>query len=74
MNETNKTVLIIACVVAVALLVLLGGGAITGTMMSAGSGMTGSGTMGGIGWMWIPASIMLGLVVLLLWAIFAQKK
>lgn len=72
MNETNKTALIIAVIVAVALLLLLGGGAMTGTTMS--GGMIGSGTMGGIGWMWIPASLMLGLVVLLVWAIFGQKK
>lgn len=72
MNETNKTALVIVFVVAVALLLLLGGGAMTGTTMS--GGMMGSGTMGGIGWMWIPASLMLGLVVLLVWAIFGQKK
>lgn len=72
MNETNKTALVIAFVVAVALLLLLGGGAMTGTTMS--GGMMGSGTMGGIGWMWIPASLMFGLVVLLVWAIFGQKK
>lgn len=72
MNATNKTALVIVFVVAVALLLLLGGGAMTGTTMS--GGMMGSGTMGGIGWMWIPASLMLGLVVLLVWAIFGQKK
>tara|TARA_R110001583_G_scaffold190141_1_gene354184 strand:- start:223 stop:393 length:171 start_codon:yes stop_codon:yes gene_type:complete len=56
----------------VALLLLLGGGALAGTTMS--GGMMGSGTMGGIGWMWIPALLMFSLVVLLVWAIFGQKK
>lgn len=72
MNETNKPALVIAFVVAVVLLLLLVGGAMTGTTMS--GGMMGSGTMGGIGWMRIPASLILGLVVLLVWAIFGQKK
>tara|TARA_R110001583_G_scaffold189879_1_gene353670 strand:- start:219 stop:437 length:219 start_codon:yes stop_codon:yes gene_type:complete len=72
MSATNKTALVIAFAVAVALLLLLGGGAMTGTTMR--GGMMGSGTMGGIGWMWIPASLMFGLVVLLVWAIFRQKK
>lgn len=72
MNETNKTALVIAFVVAVVLLLLFGGGVMTGTTMS--GGMMGNGAMGGIGWMWIPALLMLGLVVLLVWAIFGQKK
>lgn len=72
MNETNKIVLGIAVVVALALLLLLGGGVMTGVTMS--GGMMGSGTMGGVGWMWLPASLMLGLVVLLVWAIIGQKK
>lgn len=72
MNNANKAALVIAFVVAVALLLLLGGGAMTGTTMS--GGMMGSGTMGGIGWMWIPASLVLALVVLLVWVIFGQKK
>jgi hypothetical protein len=72
MNETNKTALVIAFVVAMALLLLLGGGAMTGTTMS--GGMMGSGTMGGIGWMWLPTLLILGLGALLAWVIFAQKK
>ncbi len=72
MNETNKTSIVIAFVVAVALLLLLGGGAMTGTTMS--GGMMGSGTMGGIGWMWIPTLLVLGLGVLLARVVFAQKK
>ncbi len=59
MNATRKTTLIIAFVVVVALFLLFGGGAMTGTMMS--SGMMGSGSMGGINWMWIPTLLTLGL-------------
>jgi hypothetical protein len=36
--------------------------------------MMGNGAMGGISWMWIPALLALGLGVLLVWAIFGQKK
>ncbi len=72
MNETSKTVLVISFVVAVVLLLLLGGGAMTGATMS--GGMMGSGTMGGIGWMWIPTLLILVLGVLLALLIFAKKK
>jgi hypothetical protein len=72
MNETNKTVLGIAFAVVVVLLLLFGGGAMSGATLS--GGMMGNGTMGGISWMWIPAALMLGLGVLLVWAIVGQKK
>ncbi len=72
MNATNKTALGIALAVTVVLLLLFGGGAMSGATMS--GGMMGNGTMGGIGWMWIPAVLSLGLGVLLVWAIFGQKK
>lgn len=67
MNGTNKTALVIALAVVVALLLLFGGGTLSG-------GMMGNGTMGGIGWMWIPAFLMLGLGILLAWVIFGPKK
>jgi hypothetical protein len=70
MDATNKTVRGIAFVVV--LLVLLGGGAMSGATLS--GGMMGNGAMGGISWMWIPALLALGLGVLLVWAIFGQKK
>jgi hypothetical protein len=72
MNATNKTALVIAFAIAVVLLLLFGGGAMSGATLS--GGMMGNGTMGGISWMWIPAVLMLGLGVLLVWAIFGQKK
>lgn len=72
MNATNKTALVLAFVLAVVLLLLFGGGTMTGATLS--GGMMGNGTMGGIGWMWIPTSLVLGLGVLLAWVIFGQKK
>ncbi len=72
MNETNKTALVIAFAIAVVLLLLFGGGTMTGATLS--GGMMGNGAMGGIGWMWIPTLLMLGLGVLLAWVIFGQKK
>jgi len=71
MNATRKTTLIIAFVVVVVLFLLFGGGAMTGTVMN--GGMMGSGYMGGISWMWIPALLTLGLGVLLGWLIFSRK-
>jgi hypothetical protein len=71
MNETNKTGLVIAFVVVVALFLLFGGGAMTGATLS--GGMMGSGSMGGISWMWIPTLITVGLGILLGWAIFRKK-
>lgn len=78
MNETNKTAFVIAFAVVVALLLLFGGGMMTGTTMSGGmmgnGGMIGGEGMGGISWMWIPTVLVLGLGVLLAWLIFGQKK
>ena len=72
MNTATKTVLVVAFAIAVVLLLLFGGGAMTGTMMS--GGMMGHGTMGGVSWMWIPTLLVLGLGVPLGWVIFGQKK
>lgn len=72
MNATNKTALVIVFSIVVVLLLLFGGGAMTGATLS--GGMMGSGTMGGISWIWIPTLLMLGLGALLVWAIFGQKK
>jgi len=82
MNESSKTPLVIALVVVVVLFLIFGGGAMTGSMM--GGGMMGSGGIGGyrmghgwinggISWMWIPASLSLGLGILLGWLIFGKK-
>ena len=71
MNATNKTALVIAFAVVVILLLLFGGGAMTGATLS--GGMMGNGAMGGVSWIWIPTVLMLGLGVLLVWAIFEKK-
>jgi hypothetical protein len=72
MNATNKTALVIAFALVLVLLLLFGGGAMSGATLS--GGMMGNGVMGGISWMWIPVVLMLGLGVLLVWIIFEQKK
>ena len=72
MNATNKTALVIAFAVVLVLLLLFGGGAMSGATLS--GGMMGTGAMGGINWMWIPTLLMVGLGVLLVWIIFEQKK
>jgi hypothetical protein len=71
MNTTNKTVLIIAFIIVIVLFLLFGSGAMTGTTW--GGGMMGNGMMGGISWMWIPTVIILGIGILLGWAIFGKK-
>ena len=72
MNENNKTALVIAFVIVLALLLLFGGGTMTGATLS--GGMMGNGAMGGISWMWIPTLLMVGLVALFIWIIFGEKK
>ena len=72
MNATTKTALVIAFAVVVVLFLLFGGGTMTGGTLS--GGMMGNGAMGGIGWMWIPTLLILGLGVLLVLVIFGQKK
>jgi hypothetical protein len=69
--DATKTVLVIAFIVAAALLLLFGGGMGTGTMM--GGGMMGSASVGGIGWMWLPALLVVILGVVL-FAVFFGKK
>ncbi|MGI8400798.1 MAG: hypothetical protein ACR2NS_04215 [Gemmatimonadaceae bacterium] len=71
MNDTAKTVLVIAFVAVVLLFLLFGGGMATGAMMS--GGMMGGGRMGGLSWMWIPTLLTLGLGILLGWAILGKK-
>lgn len=55
MDKNNKTALIIAFIIVLALL-------LSGAMLS--GGMMGNGAMGGISWMWIPTLLMVGLVAL----------
>jgi hypothetical protein len=72
MDATTKTALGIAFAIVVVLLLLFGGGTMTGATMS--GGMMGNGSMGGISWMWMPTLLMLGLGALLVWVIFGQKN
>ena len=71
MHATSKTTLVIAFVVVALLLLLFGGGMMTGTTMS--GGMRGSGSMGGISWMWIPTLLVVVLGVVLFSAISGKK-
>ena len=72
MNATTRTALGIAFAVVVVLLLLFGGGTMTGATMR--GGMMGNGAMNGISWMWIPAVLVLGLGALLVWVMFGRKK
>ena len=72
MNATTRTALGIAFAVVVVLLLLFGGGTMTGAPMR--GGMMGNGAMGGISWMWIATVLVLGLGALLVWVISGQKK
>ena len=72
MNATTKTALFIAFAIVVVMLLLFGGGTMTGVTLS--GGMMGNGAMGGISWMWLPTLLMLGLGALLVWVIFWAEK
>ena len=71
MDATHKTALVIAIAVVALLLLVFGGGMMTGTTMS--GGMMGSGSMGGISWMWLPTSLVIVLGVVL-FSVIAGKK
>ena len=71
MDSKSNTALVIAVVVAALLLLLFGGGMATGTMFS--GGMMGSGSMGGISWMWLPTLLVVVLGVALFSAISGKK-
>ena len=71
MSKSTNGALVVALVVVVALFVLFGGGAMTGGRM--GGGMMGTAWMGGLGWMWIPAVLIVGLGALLVWGIVGKK-
>ena len=70
MDATSKSALAVAIIVA-ALLLLFGGGMMTGTTLS--GGMMGSGSMGGISWMWLPTLLIVVLGAVLFSVIFGKK-
>ena len=72
MSGNTNGALVVALAVVIALFVLFGGGATTGGKM--GGGMMGTAWMGGLGWMWIPAVLTVGLGALLAWGIFGEKR
>jgi len=71
MDSTTKTTLCIAVGVVAFLLLLFGGRKVTRTTMS--GGMMGSGSMGGISWMWLPTLLVAVLGVVLFSVIFGKK-
>jgi hypothetical protein len=71
MNATSNTALVIAIVAIALLLLLLGGGMATGTIMS--GGMMGSGSMGGISWMWLPTLLVVVPGVVLFLVLVGKK-
>ena len=71
MNATSNTALVIAIVAIALLLLLFGGGMATGTIMS--GGMMGSGSMGGISWMWLPTLLVVVPGVVLFLVLVGKK-
>ncbi len=71
MDATTKTSLVIALAVVALLLLFFGGGMSTGTMMS--GGYMGSGSMGGVSWMWIPTALVVVLGIVLFSVISGKK-
>ena len=71
MNATTNTALVIAIVAIALLLLLFGGGMATGTIMS--GGMMGSGSMGGISWMWLPTLLVVVPGVVLFLVLVGKK-
>lgn len=71
MNE-NKTAIVIAIVIVILLLLFLGGGVMSGAMLS--GGMMGTGRMVGFNWMWLPVLLLLVLLGILIWNIYNNKK
>jgi len=71
MDATTRTALVIAFAVVALLLLLFGGGMTTGTIMS--GGMMGSGSMGGISWMWVPTLLVVVLGGVLFSVLFGKK-
>ena len=71
MNATSKAAIVIAVAIAALLWLLFGGGMTTGTIMS--GGMMGSGSMGGISWMWLPALLVVVVGVVFFSALSGKK-
>ena len=70
--KENRTALLIAILIVILLLLFLGGGIMSGAMLS--GGMLGTGRMVGFNWMWMPIVLLLVLLGIFLWIIFSGKK
>ena len=71
----NALIVTIVIAIAVALFVLLfpfGDGTMAGSMMSGGT--MDHGPNGGIGWMWVPTLLVVGVGALLVWIVFVKDK
>lgn len=66
MSAQTRNVWIVGLVLVAVLFFLFGGGLMSHSMM-------GAGTMGRIGWMFVPTLLVLILGILLGWALFGQK-
>ena len=71
MDATSKTAIVIALVAVALLLLLFGGGIATGIMISGGT--MGSGSAGGMIWMWLPTLFVVVLGVVLFSNILGKK-
>jgi len=71
MDATSKTAIVIALVAVALLLLLFGGGIATGIMIS--DGTMGSGSAGGMIWMWLPTLFVVVLGVVLFSNILGKK-
>ena len=75
MKKITKMAIGSVIAIAVVLFLLFGGGAMLGEALSSVMMDDGViGTMGSIGWMWIPVLLMMVLLVLIVWVIFGQRK
>jgi len=71
MDATAKSAFVFAFAIAVLLHMLFGGSRMAGAVLN--GGVMENAALGGMGWMWIPALLTLGLGVLFVWVIFGKK-
>ncbi len=70
MNKANNTIWGVGLVIAVVLLVVVGGATIIATM----SGVLGNGAIGGISLLWIPVLLILTAAIVVVWSILRHKS
>lgn len=72
MSATTKKTLLFALSIVVVMLLMLSGGAITGTTLS--GGMMDNGTLGEFNVLWLLTLTMLGLGALLVWVLVQKNQ